>query len=346
MKRNILVSILGISLALFISSCNSKEVVKENTDKVKITTIKVKQIEYNYEIITSGKIMSEEELKLSFKTGGVIHSILVNEGEKVNKGDVLATLNLSEINAMVNQAKLGLEKAKRDFERAKNLYNDSVATLEQYQNAKTALEYAKSSVEIAEFNRKYSSINAPCNGIILKRLAEENELIAQGYPVFLFGSTNKNWLFKANVVDKEIVLIEIGDKAVIEIDAFPEEKFKAEVIEIGKFADPYTGTYEVELKVDNNNKNFVSGLIAKAKISTIKKESFILIPYNSLIEANEAEGFIYKIIDGEIVKTSIKISKIIDEGILAKSNGLKQGDVIVNEGVKYIQPGIDFEIVK
>ena len=107
-----------------------------------------------------GKLASKEELKLSFKTGGIISEIFVDEGQTVKKGQVLAKLNLSEIQAQVNQAILGLDKAERDYRRANNLYKDSVVTLEQLQNTTTALDIAKSNVKIAEFNLQFSTIKA------------------------------------------------------------------------------------------------------------------------------------------------------------------------------------------
>ena len=338
--------LIGITFSVIITGCTNKDIVQQTDENVKIKTTKVQEIEYNNQVITSGKIVSNEESKLSFKTGGVISSILVKEGDKVKKDQILAVLNLSEINARVDQAKLALDKAERDYERAKNLYEDSVATLEQFQNATTGLQFAKSNVEIAEFNLKFSSIKAPSDGVILKKLAEENELVGQGYPVFIFGSSDKNWILKTNVADKDAVLIELGDLATVVLDAYPNTQFDAKVSEIGKFADPYTGTYEIELNIDPGNKNFVSGLIAKVIITTNKAEKYIIVPYVSLIEANENEGFIYRIENNQIKKLTINIAKLVDEGILVIANGLKPGDEIVTEGVNYIKPESDFEIVK
>ena len=114
------------------------------------------------------------------------------------------------------------KKANRDFIRAENLYKDSVATLELYQDAKTALDIAKSNLEVARFNLKYSKIEAPSNGRILKILLEENEMTSPGYPVVLFGSTRENWVVRTNVSDKDMISIQIGDSAKITLDPYPE----------------------------------------------------------------------------------------------------------------------------
>ncbi|WP_315820589.1 efflux RND transporter periplasmic adaptor subunit [Paraflavitalea speifideaquila] len=117
----------------------------------------------------SGTIASTSQATLSFKTGGIISKIYVKEGDHVAKGQLLATLDLTEINAQVQQAVQGSEKAQRDVTRARNLYNDTVATLEQLQNATTQQQVAAEGLRIARFNQQYAQIRATENGTILKR---------------------------------------------------------------------------------------------------------------------------------------------------------------------------------
>ena len=339
-----IVMLMLLSL-LIIGGCKT-EIHEKKEEPVKIMVNQVESYCYFHSVSASGRISSKDEIKLSFKTGGVINSINVKDGDFVKKGQTLASLNLSEINAMQQQTKLAHEKALRDYERALILYNDSVATLEQLQNAKTALDYAKASVEIANFNATHSTIVAPEDGTILKKLASENEIIAQGYPVFLFGKHSQNWLLKVSVTDKEAVLIDLGDSVDITLDAYPKAILKGMITETGKFADPYMGTFEIGIKINPKEVVLVSGLIAKAKIKTQTRQGYILIPFNSLVEANNREGQVYKIEEGRIVKVTFPVEKIIDEGILTLSNGIKEGDSLISQGVRYVKPGDAYQIVQ
>ncbi len=110
-------------------------------------------------IHVTGVVQSDTEAKPSFKTGGVIARTYVEEGDYVSKGQLLAQLNMTEIDAQATQAKFAVEKAMRDQQRVENLYRDSIATLEQFQNAGTAVEMAKKSLQIAEFNVAYSQMS-------------------------------------------------------------------------------------------------------------------------------------------------------------------------------------------
>jgi membrane fusion protein, multidrug efflux system len=120
--------------------------------------------------------------------GGVITKIFVKEGQSVTKGQLLATLDLTEIDAQVSQAKRGLHKTKSDLERGQRLFKDSAATLEQIQNLETASQLAEESFRIALFNRLYSAIHANNSGKVIRNFLNERELASPGAPVLAINS--------------------------------------------------------------------------------------------------------------------------------------------------------------
>lgn len=338
--------ILFIVIVILSAGCKT-EVKKTTTSaaiKVRVTEIARETI--SIPVHSSGTIASSEEMKLSFKIGGVIAKISVKEGDKVRKGDLLATLNLAEVNAKVYQAKNGYEKARRDYDRAKNLYRDSVATLEQMQNSVTVLNVAKADLDIAQFNLLYSKIVAPDNGLILKQVARENELIAPGYPVFLVGITGKSWKVKTGVSDRDIVRINTGDSAIVIVDVYPGVKFSAVVSQVGEMSDPMTGTYEIELMINDTGYRFASGFVADVEIFPAKKELYSLVPVESIIGADGRAGYVYTITQsGRAKKNKVEIGTIFGTRA-AITGGLKDISKIVSEGAAYLKDGEQVEIIK
>ncbi len=337
---------LGIFTILLLTSCNKEKPDESSKAIIPVKTVKVVN-EYIMPVIeTSGKVQSENEMKLSFKTGGLIKTIYVQEGDAVKAGQVLAELDLSEISAQVNQARRGLEKAKRDYSRAENLYGDSVATLEQLQNAETALSVAQSNLEIAEFNLKYSKITAPSSGVILKKLAEINELVSNGFPIFLFGNTNGNFVIKAGVTDKDIVRISVNDKAEIKLDAYPNIVFSGVVKKTGQFADPYSGTYEIEISINSKGYKLISGFVAEIKIFSSQKQKAGRIPVESLKDANKNKGFIFKVkdSDGGVEKLEVEICGIRNDAIYICS-GIKENEEIITEGAAYLNTDSKVKVI-
>ena len=335
----------GMILTLFLFSCTHKNTSIQQQDK----TIPVKGgivCEENifFPVRSSGRLSVKSEQKLSFRTGGIIKQIDVQNGQTVKEGQLIATLNLSEIKARVNIATRAYEKANRDFIRAENLYKDSVATLELYQDAKTALDIAKSNLEVARFNLKYSKIEAPSDGRILKILLEENEMTSQGYPVVLFGSTRENWVVRTSVSDKDMISIQIGDSAKITLDPYPELIFPGIISEIAGMADPYTGTYEVEIILLNTFKRQMStGLIARIEIIPSKTVRLFKVPTDAVFNSSENVGFVYQITDSSAIRQKVKIKHISDEFLYVTGN-LQSGTMVVTEGINYIDEKTKIEL--
>ena len=375
--KKILMLIVPLTIIIIIATAfglhENKEEITTAPPVQQVKTIKAKAVDHQTTVFASGILASEEEMKLSFKTGGIIQKIGVNEGQHVKKGQLLAVLNLNEINAQAQQAQIGqqqaeinienaklaLKIAERDYRNAMGLYKDSVATLEQLENAELQLDNARNQLEsaeagldfnqkniqIADFNVNFSKIVAPANGIILKQEAEVNELVGSGTPVFVFGSKDKAQVIRVNLTDKDIININFGDHAEIQFDAYLNHKFKGEIKEIASMADPYTGTFEVEIEVNPEGKKLLSGFIGKATIYTKQKEQLIEIPIDALVSADKKTGFIYIVENKKAVKTQVNI-KDIDANNLLVQDGLEDGQEIVITGACYLQDGEIVAVVK
>jgi multidrug efflux system membrane fusion protein len=330
---------------LIFLSCGTGDKSEAPDKKIPVKIAAVELQEISIPIHTSGLLASPAEIKMSFKIGGIIEKIAVDEGQTVKKDQILAALKQSEIKARVNQARSAYAKAKRDFERIQLLYQDSVATLEQKQDAETGLTVAQSNLEIAAFNSRYSRILAPSDGKILKLLAEENELVEQGKPIFIFGTSTKSWILRVGVTDREIVKLSLGDSAQIFFDTYPEIPFSATVSEIAESASPFTGTYEVELTLAKKQQRLISGFVGKADIFPSKKEKYYLIPIEALVEADGRNGFIYtyQSADQTVNRVPVKIADIFTDKV-AISSGLKNNQEIVTEGAAYLTEGTKVQV--
>jgi RND family efflux transporter MFP subunit len=326
-------------------SAGKPETLKINAERIPVRVLEVSRQEIAPVIHTSGLFTTDDETVLSFKTGGIIEKIFVKEGDAVVQGQLLAALNLTEINAQVAQANLALEKAKRDYQRAQNLYRDSVATLEQFQNAKTALEIADRQAEAARFNRTYSEIRAVANGFVLRKMANEGQVVGPGTPVLQTnGAGNNNWKLRAGVSDREWATISIGDNAVIKTDASPEEEMEAKVTRKSEGADPLNGTFAIELTIDKNNLSLASGMYGQAVIEASKKQSYWSIPYEALLDGNAQAGYVFTVTaDNKAQKTPVQIQRIERNRVII-SSGLHDNSSVIISGSAYLKDGSPVEI--
>jgi RND family efflux transporter MFP subunit len=341
--------LLIAATAAVLTSCNGKSQAANVIDEaIAVKLQPVTTTKYAPVLKYSGSMASTTEARLSFKIGGIISKIYVKEGDHVVKGQLLATLDLTEINAQVQQASQGVDKVQRDVNRVKNLYNDTVATLEQVQNANTQLQVAEESLRIARFNQQYAQIRATENGIILKKLMNEGELASSGAPVFTFnGTAGNDWVIRFGVSDKDWAVLKKGDKASVEIDAYPNRTFAGIITEIAQGADAASGTYEIEVKVLPGNARFAAGLFSTVRLHPAIEQTVTLVPVEALTEATDKTGYVYTVnADGKTVtKNKVSIA-FLENNKAAVISGLDGVQEVITEGVGYLTDRSSVKVIK
>lgn len=338
-------------LLLFVAACGKKDAPEEALPPSKQEEIPVKVMTVGKEntsesVTASGSVSSDSEARLSFKTGGVIDQIYVDEGASVRKGQLLAKLNFTEINAQVSQADQAVQKAQRDLQRAQNLYRDSVATLEQVENATTALQVAKENASIAKFNLSYSQIKAPMSGKILKKLMNEGELASPGAPVFMMHAASAgDWTVRANITDKDFVRLKVGNRASITFDAYPNQVFTGTVSELPQSADAMSSLYPVEFKFNTQGKKFTYGMFAAVKLTGTSSSDYVSVPVDAIIEGNGANAFVFVPQGNKVKKMPVRVAFLKDNQALI-AGGLPEGTQVITDGSAYLTEQSIIKIVQ
>lgn len=343
MKKKIAISAL-IPLVLLLFACGNQEKTKEQSalpadeSVIAVSLTPVKTGEYSLPVITSGLISTETESKLSFKIPGIISRILVKEGETVAKGQLLATLDLTEIDAQVAQARNGLDKSKRDLERGQRLHRDSAATLEQIQNLQTAYDFAQQSFSAVSFNRQYAMIHASSGGKVIRKFLNEGELATSGTAVLIVNTAaQNNWIVRAGIPDVDWVRVKRGDKASITMDAYPGIVFEGQVSSINEGADVVNGLYQAEVSIRANGKKLASGLFANVTIAPSEKNSSKSIPIESLVEGSGKNAFVFVAnADGKTVKKIPVIVSYLTDKEAVITEGLEGVTQVINGGSAFL----------
>jgi len=289
-------------------------------------------------IYAIGKVASDKEVKLSFKIGGIISELMVEEGQYVKRGTLLATLRSTEIDAQVLKAEQALQKAKRDLHRVQEMYNDGAATLENLQDLNTLVKVSNADVQVAMFNRQYSKIISPVNGRILDKFAETEELVNAGQPVLIIASSQKPQLVKVFLSDRDIPKTNYGDKCQVFFDAYPSVTFEGSILRISESSDTRTGTFEVDIQINKKGKRLRNGYIARVIILPKQLESYYKIPIDALVEGNEELLTLFVPLQGDTIAREIKVKPdFIEENYftVALSNDLYLSQVITS-GAPYL----------
>ncbi len=340
MKRQFFTLLLPIVLG----ACHQKDkkeiVTSIDESAVAVKLAPVQTGDYSLPVISSGLISTETESKLSFKIGGVISKIYVTEGEAVTKGQLLASLDLTEIDAQVGQAKNNLDKAKRDLERGQRLLKDSAATLEQIQNLQTAFNVADENFRIASFNRQFSTIRANTSGKVIRKFVNEGELINGGVSVLTINSAAQNdWIVKIGLPDVDWVRVKKGDRAKIYTDAYPNDFFDGDLNVINEGADAISGLYQAEVRVKPGNKKLASGLFAKVEIIPSATKKLHHVPIEAIVEGQGKKAFVFVVNPDKksVQKVAVSIAYLenktafISEGLATISQVVTAGSAFLTE---------------
>ncbi len=336
---------LSVIMLFAIGGCKENiDDINEGIIKKNYTIVRTQKINKSTEpipIYAIGRLQSDKDIKLSFKIGGIISKISADEGDYVKKGQHLAKIRTNEIDAQVLKAERAVEKSKRDLLRVTNMYNDGAATLEQIQDLTTLVAVGQADLDIATFNRQYATIVSPVSGRIIKRLAEPNELINPGKPVLILSSSSgNNYVMTAAVSDKTVNEISLDDEAVINFDAFDNELLKGSIVQIGETADPRTGTFEVDIRLNPNHLRLRNGTIGRITIKPNISTEYGLIPLDAIVETKDQEIIIFSPTQGDSIarEWSAPPLRIIDKYALIDVENIKYNEVIT-DGSSYLIDG-------
>lgn len=342
----ILAFMLPLGLCL-VSSCGSavepgeKNVVQAEApaNVFYVRTVPVVRNRLNEAIYVTGVIQSDTEAKPSFKTGGVIAQTYVKEGDAVRKGQLLGKLNMTEIEAQAMQARYALDKALRDQQRLQNLYADSIATLEQLQNATTGAELARKALQIAEFNVAYSEIRSPIAGKVITQLMHEGEITGPGMPVYyIMGVKSSDWKIVAGLTDKNWGRLSVGNKAIITLDAYPGWELEGTVKRLSDVANPLSGTFDVEIALPTKDRRMAAGLLGHVQLMPATVAEFQVIPIEALVSSNGTTGVVYVPRNGVAEKRRVKIQLFEGEQV-AIGSGLEDVTEVITSGSGFLEEG-------
>ena len=345
-----LTRVAAVTLIAALAACNREEANAKTSaagDVATVTPVRVADVvtESAAEPITAaGLVALRDEATLSFKIGGIVQRVFVRPGESVRAGQVLATLDLREIDAQVSKAKSAATKADRDLARATRLYDDSVATRQQLDDASTAAEVAQADVASASVNRQFARIVAPSDGVVLRRDVEPGELVSPGASVVTLGSRTSGTILRVALADRDVVRIRQGDAATVRVDARAGEALRGRVRQIGAAADPRTGTYDVEISLESPA-GLATGMVGRVEIVPNGTATLQSVPIEALLEADGDRATLFTLVTGNRVKRVDVTVAFIRGQRAALRAGLDGASRVVTDGAAYLSDGSTVKVI-
>ncbi len=338
---------LAALLAANLAACSGTGAASPSPGATPRHTVRVATVQatpFGATLTAVGLLAPKDQSRLAFKVGGYVESLPVAAGDALKSGQLLASLKRTEIEAALDQARESQAKALRDLNRARALYNDGVATLEQVEDLTTAYRVASAAERTAAFNAQNAEIRAPQDGVVLEKLADVHDLVQAGQPILVVGRLGRGWVVRAGLADRDVVRVRTGGAVSVEFDAWPGRVFDGRIVNIASAADPATGTFTVEVSVEPGappgGAAFVQGLVAKLRLSAEGVRTALAVPVQALIEANGNEAGVFVLDDDHAHVRRVTIETgAISEGRIEVRGGIAAGAQIVIDGAAFVENG-------
>lgn len=342
-------AVAGFIVALFAlyASGGGRRVDAPQREAMPVTVAEVGIAVDAQTIEATGTLVLRRETVLSFKIGGVIASLAVRAGDQVKAGQVLASLNQTEISAREREARAQLDLARKEYERAVELKSRGFVADRRVDDARAALARAKAAFDVVHFDRSWAELKAPWDGVVLTRYVEAGELIAAGRPALAVGDTTGGFNLMAPVADRDVGRLAVGDRVDISFQA-TEARIRGRVARVTAKADPRTGSFEAEIAVEDAPASLRSGMIGKAAIypTTGASSTLVAVPAEAIVEGDGERVSVYVLkADGETAELrEVRLQRLGGSQALIAS-GLMRGEHVVVSGAAYIRDGDPLKVV-
>ncbi|MEO1515807.1 MAG: efflux RND transporter periplasmic adaptor subunit [Bacteroidota bacterium] len=377
MKYSVYASLVAL---LFLGSCGTEEApeIKESIRPVRFAKV-TKSLASSVNTF-SGITQSSKEVNLSFKVSGTVNRLNVKVGDRVRKGQVIASLDAvdysleydralaNEKNAetQIKSAQTQRVTTKSTFERIEKLYENNSVPLSEYEQAKASYEAAESQYEAAQAQLvaaskqvegarnqvSYARLTAPFSGVVTKVMVEENELVPSGNPIAEL-STDSRPEVRVGVPETYISKVRKNQTVEIIFSILPDKKFKGTISEVA-FSSGGTSTYPITIQIDQPSPDIRPGMAASVIFSATNQSpsktdvAVVIAPPKAIGEGVDGNFVFVLQKEGEyhkVKKTKVEIGNFLGSGFEVKK-GLSEGDLVATAGLNSLLDGMQVKLMR
>ena len=300
MNRFKYMSIVLIAIIFALSVACKKKAADDGTKgKEEITAVPVEaatvekgSVSANYSGSTT--LEAQDDATVVAKVSGVIKKIIVEEGQTVTAGQLLAKLEDERYVYELAQAEAKLNQLASEFKRNEQLFNNKIVGEDAYERIKSEYETQKSMHDMAKLNLAYTEIKAPISGVVYERLIKVGNMVTINQSTFRITNFDPLWAV-LHVPEKDLRKLSVGFSAGLTVDALPGKTYDGKILRISPVITPGTGTFKVTLEIRDQTRELKPGMFARVNIIYDTHKDTLLVPKDAILtEDIESSVFVIK----------------------------------------------------
>jgi RND family efflux transporter MFP subunit len=273
-----------------------------------------------------GTVRSKQRAVVEAKVSGRVLEYTATPGAMVKAGDLLARLDVQEIQAKVDQARAMLDQAKRDFDRQKQLIASNATTRQEFDATEARVKIGTGAVSEAETMMSYAKVTAPFDGVVTRKLADVGDLAMPGKPLLEIEAPT-SLRFEADLPEAILDRVKLGEKMAVRL----AKVIEGTVSEISPVADPVSRTFNVKLDLPPTE-GLRTGQFGRVSVP-VAEVKLLLVPQSAVLKRGQME-LVFVAKEGKAALRLVKTGKVLEDRVEVLS-GLEEGEqIIVSETTK------------
>lgn len=345
--RPLLACLTLILAGIFLAGCGKKDETPAEASARPVKVLTLSNAEASAPLEFPALVRARNSVELAFNVPGQVTELTAIEGEPVEEGTLLASLDNTEYRARMEAAEAALELAQTEFDRFSDLSVSGAVAVAELDQKRAALQAAKSELELVRKNFEDTVLRAPFNGVVASRMVQRFANVQAKQPVLIFQS-----LLPLDIVidvPEPLILRSTGERAypprtVVTFDGLPGVELPVSFREVSTEADPQTQTFRVTFSLEETQgRTVLPGMSALliAERRAVEGGTVFLLPPLSLLTAPDGRRYVY-VYDpetGTAQERDVEVGLLRDEGVEVLG-GLAEGDQVIVAGVSQLSPGL------
>jgi membrane fusion protein (multidrug efflux system) len=297
-------------------------------------------------------VESERKAGVVTKVKGEIRQVLIDEGQRVRAGQLLARLDGDQLRLEVALAAATMRKLERDYQRNTELQDKGLISAVSIDNLKYELEAAKANWELARLQLSYCDIRSPIDGTVTVRLdrvkvgntvSPTGGVIDSADSALFVVEDLDTLILRINVPERELSKLSVGQVAELGFDAVPGRTFAGKIALISPYVNPDTATFEVRIRVTDADALLRPGMFARVAIVYERKPDALQIPRTALLDG-DGPPKVFVVQEGKAMERAVQLG-LSNGAMIEVVSGLKDGEQVVVVGQGAVKPGAAVRIV-
>jgi len=335
MKQILFITLI---LSLFIhGGCTSEDAGGEETGPPppRVEVVMPERQSLAASLMSSGTIASRNEVRVTAQTEGKITMLEVEEGDRVEEGEIIVQLDDSVPYAQYKEAEASYQEAKRNLERAEQLYERDLISEQEYQSVVAQAQIAESRYQYRRALYEYTTIRAPISGVVTYRAVDRGDIASQR-DLLLTVTDLEDLVIRVNVSELEAPYLNRGDDVSVIIDAYRGDNFKGRIRRVFPSADPDTRLIPVEVELIDTDGRIFPGLFARVEFQTERRDNVMVVPVNAVMTNPQGERYVYTVNDDTAHYRVVSIG-MRTENYIEIIDGISEDEKVVIRGAGSIR---------